>query len=120
MMKLTAHSKSYIDFPMKMVGLGLMTFALSAATGNLATGEFVLTAGFAVSLVLGGIGYGVTKQKSDAAHKRLDDLHNVVEASLVDAASHRTRIEHDIVEIRIAMATLAAGEKRRERERTED
>ncbi len=44
--------------------------------------EFVIPIGVLVSIVLGSIGYGITKNKVDTAHDRIDALDDRVTKSL--------------------------------------
>jgi hypothetical protein len=47
----------------------LIVLLLAGASGG---GEVAVPVMLVTTLVLGGIGYGVTKQKADAAHARID------------------------------------------------
>lgn len=47
----------------------LVVGILSAAAGDT---QLVVPAMLVASLIAGGVGYGITKQKADAAHARLD------------------------------------------------
>lgn len=52
-----------------LAGIVLAVLLLSGMSGD---GQVVVPVMLVCTLVLGGVGYGITKQKADAAHARLD------------------------------------------------
>lgn len=62
---------------LRTLGLICAVLTLTAATG-----EFAVPAALVATLVAGGIGYGITKNKADTAHERVTALDTRVSAQL--------------------------------------
>lgn len=69
--------------------------------------DIVMPVGLAVTLVTGGIAYGVTKQKVDSAHRRIDEL--VKEKHEHSKAMERKldRIEKGLLDLTVAIAKIS-------------
>lgn len=74
----------------------LLVLFLTGASGD---GDLVIPVMLVASLVLGGVGYGVTKNKADAAHARLDRHETRTEKM-------EERLDRDIDEIKTGVNAL--------------
>lgn len=88
-----------------VAGSATAILLLSAASGGT---ELAVPVMLVATLVLGGIGYGVTKNKADAAHARLDQMQVTMDkrGELLD--EKLDGISHTLTELRILVARLAA------------
>ncbi|MBA3853323.1 MAG: hypothetical protein C0503_02850 [Gemmatimonas sp.] len=77
---------------------------LSAASGG---SELAVPVMLVATLVLGGIGYGVTKNKADAAHARLDQMEVKMDKRFELLDEKLEDISDTLTELRILVARLA-------------
>jgi hypothetical protein len=76
-------------FAVRLAIICLGSSVLVAAAGP---SDILVPVGLVVSLVFGGIGYGVTKNQADSAHKRVDALDARVTKSLGDVEAKLDRV----------------------------
>jgi hypothetical protein len=85
-----------------MAAAALAILLLSAFRG--AEGEIVMPVAFMISVALFGMGLGVTKNKADAAHARLD-RHEKTVADVFAKQDHKLDEMHEtLTEIRVMIA----------------
>lgn len=85
--------------------------------------EIVLPIGMAGTLVVGGAAYGITKQKVDSAHRRIDELalHRLEHTKAMDRKLDR--IEKTLTDLSVALARISPNahtHQRRDDERDHD
>jgi hypothetical protein len=86
-----------------VLGTLLAILAGTTAAGG-QVGEVALPIGIVITLVLGGMGYGITKQKVDAAHRRLDEQSARTERFETKIDTKLDTIEKLITDLRIDFA----------------
>jgi uncharacterized protein HemX len=92
-------------------GAALAILLLSAMSGTSET-QLVLPVMLVCTLVLGGVGYGITKQKADAAHARLDRLDTTVSRQFHETNEKLDELRDMLAEIRVAVASKNIPTKR--------
>lgn len=83
-------------------GAALAIVLLTAMSG---TGEILLPAMLVCSLVLGGVGYGVTAQKAHAAHERADRHEAAVAKLFANQDTKLDEMSKMLTEIRVLIAS---------------
>ena len=90
-----------------VVGCSTAILALSGASNG---SELTVPVMLVATLVLGGIGYGMTKNKADAAHARIDQMQLAIDSRGQALDQKLEDIADTLTELRILVARIAPKE----------